>query len=121
MSIDSMKYTPVKHTPLELLLKVGFMDTPNGRGYQLTIGSPKNTDVVLAERMHAYIDGDTIDYHRDKKGKGKSHVTYLYLFCPYGNQWCLRLCTRAFVLQGQRQCFLDYLLLVDTLFRLVCP
>jgi hypothetical protein len=69
-----MKYTPVKYTPLELLLKVGFIDTPNGRGYQLTIGSPKNTDVVLAERMHAYIDGNTIDYHRDKKGKGKSHI-----------------------------------------------
>lgn len=68
-----MKYKPIKHTPLELLQKVGFIDTPNGRGWQLTIGSPKNTDVILAERMHAYIEEDVINFHHDKKGKGKTH------------------------------------------------
>lgn len=70
-----MKYKPVNHTPQELLIKVGFIDSPNGRGYQLTIGSPKHTDIVLANRMHAYIEGDTIDFHHDKKGKGKTHVS----------------------------------------------
>lgn len=67
-----MKYTPVNHTPLELLRKVGFIDTP-GRGYQLPIGSPKNTDIILANRMHAYIVEDTIDFHHDQKGDGKTH------------------------------------------------
>lgn len=69
-----MKYTPVNSRPKELLLKVGMIDTPNGRGYQLTIGSPKNTDVVLANRMHAYIEDGVIDFHHDKKGKGKTHI-----------------------------------------------
>jgi hypothetical protein len=73
-----MKFTPVKHTALELLLKVGFMEAPDGKGYQMTIGSPKNTDVILAERMHAYIDGGAIDYHHDKKGKGKTHIASSY-------------------------------------------
>lgn len=69
-----MKYKPVNNTPIELLEKTGFISTPNGMGYQLTIGTPKNTDVVLKERMHAYIIEDTIDYHHDKKGKGKTHI-----------------------------------------------
>lgn len=68
-----MKYKPVNHTPLELLHKVGFIDAVN-RGYQLPIGSPKNTDIILAERMHAFIEEDIINFHHDKKGKGKSHI-----------------------------------------------
>jgi hypothetical protein len=72
-----MKYTPVNHTPFQLLKKAGFIDAIN-RGYQLPIGTPKHTDVILANRVHAFIEGDTINFHHDVKGNGKTHKAHSF-------------------------------------------
>lgn len=69
-----MYYKPIKYTPEEMLKKIGFVYFDGGRGYQLPVGNLVQSNKVLGNRMHAYIEGDEINFHHDKPKNGK-HVS----------------------------------------------
>jgi len=62
-----MRYKPVNTSPNELLLKVGFNECISSRGFELKVGD---------NRMHAYIEGDEINYHYDVSKRHKKHIAH---------------------------------------------